>query len=342
MNNRRSFLKDIGKFMVLAVMPVSAAYANNGRIIIVGGGVAGTRTAAYLKASMPAASIMLIDPARGGLMDKHYAAIHYQSRPVAREVLAEMGIEMIADQVTQVNPADRSVKTARGMQYKADVLVLAPGVDFKWDAVKGYRPGMEHEILHAWHNAGHDSLLWQQIKSMDNGEAVVISVPPAPYRFMQGPYQRATKIADYLKQYKPKSKVLILDHNDQFPSMQAYLEHWENSLPPGMVEWVAASNGGVVESYDFRKRHVRISGQTIHAGVLNLIPPQQAGSVARLAGLTDNSDWCPVIPSTLQSVQYKNVYVTGDANNANPQNKTAAMAEQHAVKCMTSIKTLMG
>lgn len=342
MNNRRSFLKDIGKFMALAVMPASAAYANNGRIIIVGGGVAGTRTAAYLKASMPAASIMLIDPSRGGMMDKHYTAIHYQSRPVAREVLAEMGIEMIADQVTQVNPADRSVKTARGMQYKADVLVLAPGVDFKWDAVKGYRPGMEHEILHAWYNAGHDSLLWQQIKSMDNGGVVVISVPPAPYRFMQGPYQRATKIADYLKQYKPESKVLILDHNDQFPSMQTYIDHWENNFPQGIVEWVSASNGGIVDGYDILNNNIIVSGEIIHAGVLNIIPPQQAGSIARQAGLNVNSDWCQVIPETLQSVHYKHVYVIGDANNADPYNKTAAMAEQQAVKCMSGIKMLIG
>jgi hypothetical protein len=77
------------------------------------------------------------------------------------------------------------------------------------------------------------------------------------------------------------------------------------------------------------------------AGVLNLIPAQQAGFIARHGGLAVDGDWCQVSAQTLESSHYKNVYVLGDANDADSYNKTAAVAEQHAARCVSSIKGLL-
>jgi len=337
MKSRRSFLKTVGNLVALASMPLGSALAANQRIIVVGGGVAGTRAAAYLKISLPAASIMLFDPALKNSGDNRYYAIQNQYKPVAGDVLREIGIDIVADQVMQVDPAEKKVYLANGRSYAADFLVVAPGADFKWSATAGYVPGMEDAITHAWQHPSNELGLWQQIEAMADGGDVVISVPAAPYQFPQGPYLRASRIADFLKKFKSRSRVLVLDNNDAFPSMHVYLDQWRNKYPQGMVEWLPASSGGVVEHMDFAGKILYAGSTRIRADVLNFIPPQQAGRVARQAGLNFRNDWCQVASGSLESKHYKNVYVVGDANDAEPRNKTAAAAEQQALRCVRAI-----
>ena len=52
---------------------------------------------------------------------------------------------------------------------------------------------------------------------MRDGGVVAISVPAGPMRCPPGPFERASLIARYLKQHKPRSKVLIFDGNNHFP-----------------------------------------------------------------------------------------------------------------------------
>lgn len=342
MYNRRAFLKNLGGITALATMPMQSAFASDIRIIVVGGGVAGTRAAAYLKMSLPSAIITLFDPALKGVSsDKNYSVIQSQYRPVSKRVLAATGVDIITDHVVEIDPAEKSVYLANGKKYKADFLVLAPGVDFKWHEFEGYDPSMEKLVMHAWQHPYAEIALWRQIESMHDGDSVVISVPAAPYRFPQGPYQRATKIADYLKTCKTRSKLLVLDSNDTFPGMQHTLEQWQHKFPGHRLEWVSAAKGGVIDKIDIVKNTVVTANETLRAGVLNLIPAQQAGFVARQNGLTVNSDWCQVTAQTLESSHFKNVYVLGDANDADNYDKTATVAEQHAVQCVKAIKALL-
>jgi len=342
MYNRRAFLKNLGAMAALISMPMKAALADNIRVIVVGGGVAGTRAAAYLKMSLPSASITLFDPAlKSQGNERNYSAIEQNYKPVAKRLLAATGVDIITDQVVQIDPAEKTVLLANGKKHRADFLVVAPGVDFKWHDFDGYDPTMEKLVMHGWQHPNAEIALWRQIESMRDGDSVVISVPAAPYRFPQGPYQRATKIADYLKTCKTRSKLLVLDGNDSFPGMQRTLEQWAVKFPDRRLEWVAAAKGGVIDKIDIQNNTVITANETISAGVLNLIPAQQAGFVARQGGLAVECDWCQVSAQTLESSHYKNVYVLGDANDADSYNKTAAVAEQHAVRCVTSIKALL-
>jgi hypothetical protein len=339
MSSRRSFLKTVGQLIAVASMPVGGvALASGTRIIVVGGGVAGTRAAAYLKMSLPSARVTLFDPAINDFNDRDYYAVQNDFKPVSRQVLEEIGIEVIADSVMQVDPAEKTVYLADQKSYRADLLVVAPGVDFKWSSIPGYRAGMERNIVHAWDHPSDELVIWKQIEAMDGGQTVVIAVPAAPYRFPVGPYQRATRIAAYLKTFKPRSKVLILDSNDSFPTMYSQLDQWADKFPHGMVEWVSASRGGAIKDIDLETRTLYLTSDKLQAGVLNLIPGQQAGMVARRAGLAFRGDWCQVLSSSLESTHYKDVYVIGDANDADLYNKSAKTAHQQALQCATHLR----
>ena len=340
MMNRRSFIKSLGGTLALAAAPLSIARACSARVMVVGGGVGGTRAAAYLKMSMPSAEITLFEPAYK-YSTNNYHAIKNRYKPVDYAVLNELGINVVAEKVEQIDPVDKSVYLAGGKCYKGDALLVAPGIDFKWNEISGLQSGMENHVTHAWLHSNSENQLWYEVKEMQDGKNVVITVPAAPYRFPQGPYQRATKIASYLKQYKPKSRVIILDGNNHFPSRNIFQAKWQSELTGNRVEWVSRNNGGEFERVDIQNKRIYLGGDYLKAGVLNIIPPQQAGKIARSAGLTDKYDWCHVRSHTLESVHYRNVFVVGDANNVDVFNKTAAATQKDVLKCVNGLKALL-
>jgi len=92
------------------------------------------------------------------------------------------------------------------------------------------------------------------------------------------------------------------------------------------------SNTGIVET-DF--------GDQFKAQVLNIIPPQQAGNIARQAGLTDVSGWCPVDAKTCCSKFQENIHVIGDAANYAPIPKSAFAANSEAKVCARAVVSLI-
>ena len=60
--------------------------------------------------------------------------------------------------------------------------------------------------------------------------------------------------------------------------------------------------------------------------VINYIPAQYAGAVARKSGLADASGWCPVNQTTFESTLVPNVHVTGDTCMAGKMPKSGFSA----------------
>ena len=81
--------------------------------------------------------------------------------------------------------------------------------------------------------------------------------------------------------------------------------------------------------------------ETFKADAATVIPAQTAGKIAAMAGLTNDSGWCPIVPATMQSTMDENIHVIGDACiaksmpksgfSANSQAKVAAMAARNAL-----------
>ena len=81
----------------------------------------------------------------------------------------------------------------------------------------------------------------------------------------------------------------------------------------------------------------------VKADVLNVVPPQRAGAIARAAGVvTANDRWCDVDFLTFESVKVKNVHVLGDAIQiATGMPKSGHMANQHAKVCAAAVVALL-
>ena len=183
-------------------------------------------------------------------------------------------------------------------------------------------------------------LLRQQLQAMDDGGLVVISSPANPYRCPPGPYERASLIAYWLKIWKPKSKLLILDSKDAFSKQRLFQNAWAQ-LYPGIIEWVSLSQGGKVTSVDPATLTFVTDFARHKAAVGNVIPPQKAGAIAALAGVADRTGWCPVEPVAFESTLQPGIHVVGDAAIMGGMPKSAFAANAQAKVCAAAIVELL-
>jgi sulfide dehydrogenase [flavocytochrome c] flavoprotein subunit len=345
---RRNFIKIAGSAAALGLtgLPIIGRTGDKAKVVVIGGGYAGTTAAKYLRMANADLEVTLIE------RDETYV-----SCPLSNEILSgerEMesltfdykalsekhSVKVVHAEVTDIDPAKKVVKTASG-EHPYDKLIVAPGVELKWDAIEGYSEDASEVMPHAWEAGPQTLLLRKQLEEMADGGNVIIVAPPNPFRCPPGPYERAAQIAQYLKANKPKSKVIILDAKDAFSKQPLFQAGWEKFYP-GMIEWVSSANDGKVHKVDPKTLTVYTEFEEHKGAVVNVIPPQQAGAIAKKAGLTDDSGWCPVNQKTFESTLHKDVYVVGDACIAGDMPKSGYSANSQAKVCASAIVAALG
>jgi sulfide dehydrogenase [flavocytochrome c] flavoprotein subunit len=318
--NRRRFLQALAAAPLASILtiPKAAASAPAKRVVIVGGGFTGATAAKYVKRLDPSIQVTLIEPLK-----------LYTSCPLSNEVitghrgieslqigydgLAKRGVELLHDTVTAIDPVKKSVATQGGQTLEYDACVVAPGISFDFGSVEGYSEEVAARIPHAYKGAEQTLLLKEQLAAMPDGGVFIIAVPKGPFRCPPGPYERAAQVAHYCMSHgKAKSKVLILDSNDSFAKKPLFEQAWQ-ALYPGMIEWVAGADGGLVERVDPDAMIAATTFDEHKGNVLNIIPRHYAGTIAKETGLTNDAGWCAVVPLTMESAVHPGIYVVGDA-----------------------------
>jgi len=342
--DRRHFLKWLGAASALGAMGLpSLAFPKSGaRVIVVGGGFGGVTCAKYLKRFDSSLSVTLVSATKkfatcpfsntviGGFKNMDFITHGYD------KLSSVHGVKVVNDTVTTVDSSAKKIKTAGGKSMRYDRLVLSPGIDFKWDAIEGYSEAASQQMPHSWHGGPQTILLRKQLEAMPNGGVVVIAPPGNPFRCPPGPYERASLIAHYLKNNKPRSKILILDAKDKFSKQPLFQDAW-GDLYPDLIEWVPGSQGGKLDRVDAKRMTVYAGGDKHKASVVNIIPPQKAASIAFKAGLTNEKGWCPVNQKTFESKIKPGIHVIGDASIAGKMPKSGYAASSQGKVCAAEI-----
>jgi sulfide dehydrogenase [flavocytochrome c] flavoprotein subunit len=311
------------------------------RVVIVGGGFAGSSCALSLRHLNPAIDVTLVDPddlyvtcpmsngVLAGLRD-------LKSISVSRRGVQRAGVRYVRDRVASIDTQLRRARLGGGSTLAYDRLVVAPGIRFLWGNPEGYDRAAAQLMPHAWQAGTQTRLLADQLRAMRNGGVVAISVPAGPMRCPPGPFERASLIAGFLKQNKPRSKVLIFDSNNRFPRQDAFTDAWQ-SLYPGVIEWIPVVDDGAVVRVSPARRVLYTSHGAHRVDVANIIPAQAPGLLAARAGLASDHGWCPIKPESFESAAAANVHVIGDACIADPMPKAASAAAAQAHQCALAI-----
>ena len=343
---RREFGCLTGGVALAALGPRLGASQAKAKVAVVGGGIGGATAAQYLAVSAPTIEVTLVEPKPNYttcFFSNLYLAglCSLESLTHGYETLAQRyGINVIHDSVTSVDPVAKTVGLKSGSKLPYDRVVVAPGIAFNYDALAGYDEAATQVIPHAWNAGPQTQLLRRQLESMEDGGVFVLVAPPNPFRCPPAPYERASLVAYYFKQYKPHSRILILDAKDNFNAQDLFLDAWERHYR-GMIEWLPAQFTGGVKAIDVKERSVRTASDTFKAAVVNVIPPQMAGQLAQQIGLVDQSGWCPVDPITFESKLQPGIHVVGDATSAGDMPKSAFVANSQAKACAFAIAAVL-
>jgi len=343
MATRRTFLK-LTAAASLAAPSIASAQAS-GRVVVVGGGFGGATAARTLKALEPKLTVTLVEP------NPVFTACPFSNNVLAalREIsqqqfgydgVQKAGVVLAQTSATAVDASGKSVTLGDGSKLAYDRLVLSPGIDINWGALPGYDETAAEKMPHAWKAGAQTVLLRQQLQAMDDGGLVIISSPANPFRCPPGPYERASLIAYWLKIWKPKSKLLILDSKDAFSKQRLFQNAWAQ-MYPGLIEWVSLSQGGKVTAVDAASLTVVTDFARHKAAVANIIPPQKAGTIAQKAGVADRTGWCPVEPVAFESTLQPGVHVIGDSAIMGGMPKSAFAANAQAKVCAAAIVELL-
>jgi sulfide dehydrogenase [flavocytochrome c] flavoprotein chain len=315
------------------------------RVLVIGGGFAGATAARAIKQAEPKIAVSLLES------NRTFTACPFSNLVIAglRELSAQQfgydkisasGIEVVFATATAVDAQARRVLLDSGASLPYDRLIVAPGIDIRWDGLAGYGEAAAEKMPHAWKAGAQTLLLRRQLEAVEDGGLIVMSVPANPFRCPPGPYERASLIANYLKTRKPKSKILILDAKDSFSKQRLFQEAWKE-LYPEHLEWVALSKGGRVTSVDADSGMLFAEFGEHKAAVANVIPPQKAGRIAEIAGVADQTGWCPIDPVSFESKRVANVHVVGDATIAGGMPKSAFSGNAQAKVCAAAVVALL-
>ena len=316
------------------------------QVVVVGGGYGGATAARYVRMwSEGAIDVTLVEPNASFISCPLSNLVLGGSKQIADLTMSYdrmQGIRVLRDTVTSIDTTKRTLALASGATLSYDRLIVSPGVDFMWDQLPGMlRPGAQDAVLHAWKAGAQTIALRAQLEAMPDGGVYAMTIPPAPYRCPPGPYERASQIAFYFSRAKPKSKVLILDANDDVVSKGPLFKKVWKERYGGIIEYRPSFRATDVDASS--RTVVSELGDKVQANVLNVIPPQRAGAIAVQTGLANaNGRWCAVDFLTFESTQVKNIHVLGDAIQVSPlMPKSAHMANQHAKVCAAAVVDLL-
>ncbi len=317
---RRDFLKAGTAAGALASLYGCAGGSKaSGHVVVVGGGFGGATMAKHLRMwSEGSVQVTLIERnptfiscpisnlVIGGTKTMEDITVSYDG------LKNRWGVRLIQDDVVAVDAAKRSISLAKGGSMTYDRLVLSPGVDFMFDLVPGLNnAAAQGKILHAWKAGPQTVALRKQLEGMKDGGIYAISIPKAPYRCPPGPYERACLVANYFKQSKPKSRVIILDANEDIVSKKGLFAKAWADLYKDIVEYRPNNE---LKDVDVATNTAILEFAKVKADVLNVIPPQRAGDIAAKSGLKlINRRWVDINWLSMESTGAPGVHVLGDA-----------------------------
>lgn len=308
------------------------------RVVVIGGGAGGATAAKYIaRDSQGAIAVTLVEE-----HESYQSCFHsnlyiggfkaYDDLVHRYDALASAhGITLVRAHATQIDRDRKEVLLSTGDRLPYDRLVVAPGIDLKYDSVPGWSREAEELMPHGWKPGAQTRLIRQRLDAVPDGGTIVMIAPPNPFRCPPGPYERASMFAHALKAAgKSKAKIIILDPKEAFSKQAAFMADWERRYR-GMIEWLGPKVHDGVTSVDPKTGTVVTGFETYeNCDFVNVIPAQMAGAIARDAGLAPEGGYCTIDAASMKSVVDANVFVLGDACIAGDMPKSAFSANNQA------------
>lgn len=328
-----------------ALNPVPGAFGAKGRILVAGGGMAGTTVAKYLRFwGGTGLTVGLVEPNA-----TYYSNIMSNMVLTGERTLSQLaynynnlvtnyGVKLVKNSIASIDRSGKKVTLANGGTIAYDRLILALGIDFEALPFTDPNDPKVPRIVHAWKAGPQTNSLKNQIQAMTKNDTFILTIPPTPYRCPPGPYERACVVADYLKRMKGGGKVIVLDANMGPVAEPTNFNYAFNTTHKDVITYLP---GAQLISIDAATMTVNTSQGSFKGKVINAIPPHKAPPLIFSAGLNNSPDtkWAAVNELTYETKAFpgSGIHIIGDSCYTAKQPKAGHIANAEAKVCADAI-----
>jgi sulfide:quinone oxidoreductase len=296
-------------------------------VVILGAGFGGLELASRLSDALPGeVRVTLIDQNDAFTFGFAKLGITFEGKDAAdvripyRE-LAKPGIEFRQERITGIDPATRRVTTDRG-SYDADILVVALGADYDFDATPGFAEGGVE-----YYSIPGAERMRDALPSFTGGR-ILIGVLGQPFKCPPAPFEGAFLLHDQLVERGIRDETeirVIAPMTAPVPVTTEVSRQFLDELNARGIEYVGQKR--VIRLDPAAKEAVLESGERLGYDLFVGIPIHRAPAVVRESGLAENG-WVAVDQGSLRT-PFPDVYAVGDVVGI-PMAKAGVFAENAA------------
>lgn len=370
--SRRKFFKWTAVGLAGAVV-VERAYdyfsesTAKAKIVIVGGGAAGITMAAYLEDMLRYDDITIIDPNTKHYYQPGYTLIAgdiFKPEEVVRTTksLLPRGVKWLQDSVTELNPDNMSLSTAKNGKVFYDFLVLVPGCQMDFNLVQGIsREELGKENVHCIYDYSGAIACRDALRKLPDlkGGPLVFTNTYTKIKCGGAPKKICLMVEHYLRQHGAREKFNIEYYANQNELMKPKVfgdrlatifkeRNVETKFKHRLVSVDTAAKKAVFQvlpepSAAPVPAETTFEKVTVDFEFLHFVPPMSAPDFVKNSVLADTANpggWVKVDKETLVHTKYKNVISFGDVAGL-PTSKTGAAIRKQAPIAAANLVALM-
>jgi sulfide:quinone oxidoreductase len=313
---------------------------HHAKIAIVGAGSAGISTASRLLRSAPylKEQIIIIDPSE----DHYYqplwtlvgaGAAKLEDTRRKQATLIPDGVTWLKEAVEAFIPEENAVITDRETRVEYDYLVVAAGIEIKWNHVKGLRDAIGKNGVCSNYSPEYVQSTWENLKQFNGGTAI-FTQPSTPVKCAGAPQKIMYLAEDYFNRsgVRGKSNVKFISGMGSIFGVKRYADTLKEVIKRKEIDTTFQMDlieiDGVNKAATFQHIETKET-MTVNYDMIHVTPPMGAPEFIANSPLANDGGWVDVDPYTLQHVTYKNIFSAGDSASL-PTSKTGAAIRHQA------------
>jgi sulfide:quinone oxidoreductase len=304
-------------------------------LVILGAGTAGTMMANHLhnQLKQPDWQITIVDEKTEHHYQPGYLFLPfdmYTPEDIVKSIdeFIPKNVKLIRQQIDLILPKENKIKLAGGEQLAYDILIIATGAKIAPEETEGMKGAEWQKSVFDFYTFEGSLALRNKFRDWEGGR-LVVHITEMPIKCPVAPLEFAFLADSFFKHKDMRDKVEItyvtpLSGAFTKPKATEALEHLLHEKD------IKIESDFAIESLDNEKKEiVDYGGRTVPFDLLVTVPTNKGDELMERSGIGDDLNFIPTHKATLQSKEFENIFVLGDASNI-PASKAGSVAHFEA------------